>query len=168
MTDWCVTATLIRDNRPVLAVVYLPLTNETYTAVLGYGAFLNGKPLGVSRKPDLRGAMVGTGQAIPGESPDVHRLIGASVTLMLGHALTIRVSVPATLQLIQVAAGRMDGFWQFSQVRSGLVSGALLVAEAGGTITDLNGHPWTLESPHFLAAPSQLSAPLSGLLGQLL
>jgi myo-inositol-1(or 4)-monophosphatase len=168
MTDWCVTATLIRDNQPVLAVVHLPLFDQTYTALRGHGAFLNDQPLSVSRKPDLRGTMVGTGQAMPGESADIHRLIGSSVTTMLGHALTVRVSVPATLQLIHVAAGRMDAFWQFSQVRSGLVSGALLVAEAGGVITDLHGRPWTLESPHFLATAPQLSAPITQLLEQLL
>jgi myo-inositol-1(or 4)-monophosphatase len=168
MTDWCVTATLIRDNQPRLAVVHLPLTDQTYTALHGQGAFLNGKPLSVSRKPDLRSTMVGTGQAMPGESADIHRLIGASVTTMLGHVLTVRMSVPAPLQLIDVAAGRMDAFWQFSQVRSGLVSGALLVAEAGGVVTDLHGRPWTLQSHHFLATAPQLSAPITQLLGQLL
>lgn len=167
LTEWCVTATLIRDNQIVLAVVYLPLSGDTYTALRGHGAFQNGKQLSVSRKPDLRGAMVGTGQAAPGESHAVHHQIGASVTLMLGHALTLRVSVPATLQLIHVAAGRMDAFWQFSMVRAGLASGALLVAEAGGTITDLRGNPWTLESRNFLAAPPQLSPTIAAILGGL-
>jgi hypothetical protein len=98
------------------------------------------------------GAMVGTGQARPGESVETHELLGASITAMLGSALTVRASVPATLQLVQVASGRMEAFWQFSQVRSGLLAGALLVAEAGGTVTDAAGRPWTLNSPHFLAA----------------
>jgi myo-inositol-1(or 4)-monophosphatase len=168
MTEWCVTATLIRDNQLVLAVVHLPLSDQTYTALRGHGAFLNSKRLSVSRKPDLRGTMVGTGQAMPGESVEIHRLIGSSVTMMLGQTLTVRVSVPATLQLIHVAAGRMDAFWQFSQVRSGLVSGALLVAEAGGVVTDLHGNPWTLESQHFLATAPQLSTPITQLLGQML
>jgi len=68
------------------------------------------------------------------------------------------VSVPATWQLIQVAAGRMDAFWQFSQVRSGLLAGALLVAEAGGVVTDTHGKPWSLDSDDFLATTPSLHA----------
>ncbi len=152
MTDWGVTATLVRENRPVLAVVYLPLSGETYTAVRGAGASLDGKPLRPSAKTDLKAALVGTGQAAPGEDGATHRRIGQSVTAMLDAALVVRVSVPATLQLIHVAAGRLDAFWQYSQVRSGLLAGALLVEEAGGIISDSGGRPWSLTSDDFLAA----------------
>ncbi|MFJ2958052.1 inositol monophosphatase family protein [Streptomyces sp. NPDC087270] len=152
MPDWAVTATLVRDNRPVLTAVHLPLTGATYTAVAGLGARLDGRPLRVSAKNDLAAALTGTGQAKPGEDERTFRRIGASVTAMLVAGLVVRVSVPATLQLIHVAAGRMDAFWQFSDVRSGLVAGALLVAEAGGTVTDIDGAPWSLTSRDFLAA----------------
>lgn len=151
MAEWCITATLVRDNVPVLTVVHLPLGDNTYTAVQGDGAHLNGVRLYPSTKTDLRAALVGTGQAKPGEDSETHRRIGQSVTAMLSAALVVRVSVPATLQLIHVAAGRMDVFWQYSQVRSGLLAGALLVKEAGGTLTDTHGHPWSLTSDDFLA-----------------
>lgn len=156
MTDWCVTATLVKDNQPELTVVYLPLTGNTYTATRGGGAYLDGVQLEPSRKKELNAALVGTGQAKPGEDAATYRRIGESVTAMLGSALVARVSVPATLQLIHVAAGRMDVFWQFSQVRSGLVAGALLVSEAGGTVTDTHGRPWHLASHDFLAAAPAL------------
>lgn len=152
MTDWCVTATLMRDNRPVVTVVHVPLTGETYSAVRGGGATLDGVALSASAKTDFKAALVGTGQARPGEDHATHRKIGQSVTAMLDAALVVRVSVPATWQLIDLAAGRTDAFWQFSAVRSGLVAGALLVEEAGGLITDLRGGPWTLASDGFLAA----------------
>ncbi|MBN0048510.1 3'(2'),5'-bisphosphate nucleotidase CysQ [Streptomyces actuosus] len=152
MADWAVTATLVRDNRPVLAVVHLPLSGDTYTALAGAGAALNGEPLRTSDKTDLGAALTGTGQAKPGEDEHLFRRMGESVTAMLINGLVVRVSVPATLQLIHVAAGRMDAFWQFSDVRSGLVAGALLVSEAGGTVTDIQGAPWTLASRDFLAA----------------
>ncbi|MDX6763832.1 inositol monophosphatase [Streptomyces sp. F8] len=150
--DWAVTATLVRDNQPVLTVVHLPLTGDTYTAVAGGGARLDDRPLKVSAKTDLGAALTGTGQARPGEDERTFRQIGDSVTAMLVNGLVVRVSVPATMQLIHVAAGRMDAFWQFSDVRSGLVAGALLVSEAGGTVTDLTGEPWTTASRDFLAA----------------
>ncbi|MFB8394358.1 inositol monophosphatase family protein [Streptomyces yangpuensis] len=152
MEDWAVTATLVRDNQPVLTVVHLPLTGDTYTAVAGGGAHLNARPLTVSAKTELGAALVGTGQARPGEDERTFRRIGDSVTAMLMGGLVVRVSVPATMQLIHVAAGRTDAFWQFSDVRSGLVAGALLVSEAGGTVTDLAGKPWNTASRDFLAA----------------
>ncbi|THA81254.1 inositol monophosphatase family protein [Streptomyces sp. A0592] len=152
MEDWAVTATLVSDNRPVLTVVHLPLTGDTYTAVAGGGARLNDRPLKVSAKTDLGAALTGTGQARPDEDERSLRRIGDSVTAMLMGGLVVRVSVPATMQLIHVAAGRMDAFWQFSDVRSGLVAGALLVSEAGGTVTDLAGEPWSTAGRDFLAA----------------
>ncbi|GGJ29134.1 inositol monophosphatase family protein [Streptomyces brasiliensis] len=152
MSEWSVTATLVRDNTPVLTAVYVPLTGDLYAAVQGQGAFLNGQRLQVSAKSDLKAALVGTGQAKPGETEEALRRMGASVTAMLLSALVVRASVPATMQLIHVAAGRMDAFWQFSDVRSGLLPGALLVAEAGGTVTDTRGEQWTLSSQDFLAS----------------
>ncbi len=158
MPDWAVTATLVRDNQPVLTVVHLPLTGDTYTAVAGGGARLNDRRLKVAAKSDLGAALVGTGQAKPGEDESTFRRIGESVTAMLINGLVVRVSVPATMQLIHVAAGRMDAFWQFSDVRSGLVAGALLVSEAGGLVTDLAGKPWSTGSRDFLAAAPGIHA----------
>ena len=158
MDDWAVTATLVRDSQPVLTVVHLPLTGDTYAAVAGGGSRLNGQRLKVSAKTDLGAALIGTGQAKPGEDERTFRRIGDSVTAMLINGLVVRVSVPATMQLIHVAAGRMDAFWQFSDVRSGLVAGALLVSEAGGTVTDLAGEPWNTGSRDFLAAAPGLRA----------
>ena len=152
MADWGVTATLVRDNVPVLTAIPLPLSGHTYTALRGGGAWLDGVRLQPSKKTELNAALVGTGQAKPGEGGDTFHRIGQSVTAMLEAALVLRVSVPATLQLIQIAAGRMDVFWQYSQVRSGLVAGALLVEEAGGAISDTHGRPWNLASGDFLAA----------------
>ena len=152
LPEWGVSATLVRDNVPVLTAVYVPLTTDTYTAVSGGGAFLNGVRLRPSAKTDLNAALVATGQARPGESSETHRRLGQAVTAMLETALVVRVTVPATFQLVLVAAGHLDAFWQHSQVRSGLVSGALLIAEAGGSVTDTHGQPWSLSSKDFLAS----------------
>ncbi len=167
MPDWCVSAALVRDNEIILTTVHQPLLGHTYSALRGQGAWLNGTPLKVSQKTDIGIAMVGTGQAAPGESAAVHAQIGASVSAVLQQALTVRVSVPATLQLIQVAAGRMDGFWQFSQVRSGLAAGALLVREAGGNVTDFDGNQWCFDSPRFLATTPAFSHTLSATLSDI-
>ena len=159
LPDWGVTATLVRDNVAVLTVVHLPLRAETYTALRGGGAWLNGKRLQVSLKTALNAAMAGTGQAVPDEGSAIYQRIGSSVSAMLAAALVVRVSVPSTLQLVQVAAGSQDLFWQYSNVRSGLLAGALLVAEAGGEVTGLDGQPWRPDSSGFLASTPALLAP---------
>ena len=167
MIEWCVTVTLVRDNELILTAVHQGVTGDTYTARTGHGAYHNGKRLNVSAKTEIGSAMVGTGQARPGESVLTYERMGASVTSMMQAALTVRVSVPATIQLIQVAAGRMDGFWQFSQVLSGLASGALLVREAGGVLTDVKGEPWTFDSETFLATSPALNPKMTSVLSQL-
>ncbi|MEE1819963.1 3'(2'),5'-bisphosphate nucleotidase CysQ [Streptomyces sp. SP18ES09] len=152
LPEWAVTATLVRDNQPVLTVVHLPMTGQTYTALAGAGAHLDGRPLRVARTEDLGLSVVATSQARPDEDEDVVRRVGSSITAMLFDALVVRVAVPATLHLLNVAAGRVDAFWQFAGARADLLPGALLVAEAGGRISDAEGRPWTPRSAGFLAA----------------
>lgn len=152
LPEWAVTATLVRENQPVLTVVHQPLTGETCTALAGGGAHLDGRPLRVSDTTDLGLSLVATSQARPDEDEAVVRRIGSSVTAMLLDALVVRTSVPATLHLLNVAAGRIDAFWQFAGARADLLPGALLVAEAGGRISDAQGRPWTPESESLLAA----------------
>ncbi|MEU5918967.1 3'(2'),5'-bisphosphate nucleotidase CysQ [Streptomyces sp. NPDC047141] len=152
LPEWAVTATLVRDNQPVLTVVHLPMTGQTYTALAGAGAHLDGRPLSVARTKDLGLSVVATSQARPDEDEDVVRRVGSSITAMLFDALVVRVAVPATLHLLNVAAGRIDAFWQFAGARADLLPGALLVAEAGGRISDAEGRPWTPRSAGFLAA----------------
>ncbi|HEX7305786.1 inositol monophosphatase family protein [Lentzea sp.] len=151
MTDWNIGVSLVRDGRPVLAVVYFPLFDEMFTATEGGGAFLNGVRLTVSDKTSLDGALAGTGQAQPGQPAEIAEKTGASFTAMAKAALYVRVSVPVTHQLAQVAAGRMDVHWQHDNVRAH-ASGVLLVQEAGGVVTGLDGEPWTIDTPEYVAA----------------
>ncbi|MFH8729013.1 inositol monophosphatase family protein [Streptomyces termitum] len=152
LPEWAVTATLVRENRPVLTAVHVPLTGETYTALAGGGAHLDGRSLRVSPTTDLGLGLVATSQARPDEDEEVVRRVGSSITAMLFDALVVRTAVPATLHLLNVAAGRIDAFWQFAGARADLLPGALLVAEAGGRISDAEGRPWTPRSESFLAA----------------
>lgn len=151
LPDWAVTATLVRDNHTVLTVIHLPLTGRTYTARAGAGAHLDGGALHVSATADLGLAVVATSQARPDEDPAVVRRLGASITAMFLDALVVRVAVPATLHLVNVAAGRVDGFWQFAGARADLLPGALLVTESGGRISTADGRPWTPAADSFLA-----------------
>ncbi|MEU7477268.1 inositol monophosphatase [Lentzea sp. NPDC042327] len=151
MTDWNIGVSLVRDGRPVLAAVHFPLFDEMFTAAEGEGAFLNGVRLRVSAKTSLDGALAGTGQAQPGQGPEMADRVGASCSAMAKEALYVRISVPVTHQLAQVAAGRMDLHWQYDNVRAH-AAGVLLVQEAGGVVTDLDGTPWKLTTREYLAA----------------
>jgi myo-inositol-1(or 4)-monophosphatase len=158
MPEWGVTVTLVRDGQPVLAVVRQPVGDLTYTAVRGAGAYLNGRRLRASAKADLGAAIVVTGQAEAGQA-GTYRRIGASVTAMLGRALLVRASVPSTFPMLLVAAGHNDVFWQYEPVLPGVAAGALLITEAGGTVSRIDGSPWSPGSPDILAAAPALHRP---------
>ncbi|KUL40040.1 inositol monophosphatase family protein [Actinoplanes awajinensis] len=157
MPDWNIGVSLVRDGQPLLAVVYAPLADELFTAVAGGGARLNDVPMRVSQKTDLAAALVGTGQAKPSREAAAAQRTGASITAMLQAALYVRFSVPVTHQLVQVAAGRMDLHWQFDNVRSHIAP-LLIVREAGGVVTHLDGKPWEIGGGAYLAAAPGLHA----------
>ncbi|HVU69215.1 MAG TPA: inositol monophosphatase [Ktedonobacteraceae bacterium] len=157
LPEWCVSATLLRENVPVLAAVYQPIGDLTYTAIRGGGAYLNGKPLHTSTKVDLAMAIVTTGQAEAGQA-ETYRRIGDSVTAMLHSALLVRATVPSTFPLLQVASGHHDVFWQYEPVLPGIAAGALFITEAGGIVSDIQGNPWQPGSPDFLATSPRLHA----------
>ncbi|GHO90217.1 inositol phosphatase [Reticulibacter mediterranei] len=157
LSEWCVSATLLRDNTPVLAAVYQPIGDLTYTAIRGGGAYLNGRPLRTSTKSDLAVAIVTTGQAEAGQA-ETYRRFGDAITVMLGHALLVRATVPSTFPLFLIASGHYDVFWQYEPVLPGIAAGALFITEAGGIVSDIHGHPWRPGSPDFLAASPKLHA----------
>jgi myo-inositol-1(or 4)-monophosphatase len=142
LPEWCVSVTLLRDTVPVLTAVHKPVGALTYTAVRGGGAQLNGQPLHVSAKTELADAIVATGQAEAGQD-STYRRLGDSIVAMLSRALVVRATVPSTFPLLNVAAGHFDAFWQYETVLSGVAAGALLVTEAGGVVTDVQGRPWS-------------------------
>lgn len=157
LPEWCVSVTLVRENQPVLAVVYQPVGNLTYTALRGGGVFLNGTRLHTSNKSNLGIAIATTGQAEAGQTT-TYRRFGDSITAMLSHALLVRATVPSTFPLLEVASGHFDLFWQYAPVLPGIAAGTLFVTEAGGVVSDAHGQPWRPGSPDFLAAAPLLHA----------
>jgi myo-inositol-1(or 4)-monophosphatase len=141
MPEWAVTIALIRDGQPVLAVVRRPVGDQTYTAIRGGGAFLNGRRLRVSQKTEMNAALVETGQAEDGQT-ETYRQITDSIFAMLQHALLVRVSVPSTFPMLLTAAGHIDLFWQYKPVLPGIAPGLLFVEEAGGRVSRIDGTVW--------------------------
>jgi myo-inositol-1(or 4)-monophosphatase len=149
--EWCVSVALIRDNVPVLAAIYQPAGELTYSAAHGQGAHLNGQPLRTSRKTELAWAIATTGQAESGQK-ETYRLIGDSITAMLERVMLVRATVPSTFPLLMVAAGHADLFWQYTPVLPGVAAGALMITEAGGVVSDIQGRTWMPGSRNILAS----------------
>ncbi|MFF4115822.1 inositol monophosphatase family protein [Streptomyces sp. NPDC001714] len=158
LPEWAVTVALVRDGQTVLAVVRQPVGDLTYTALRGGGAHLNGTALKVSAKTDLDAAIVVTGQA-EADQEGTYRRIGRSITAMLDSALLVRADVPSTFPMLLVAAGHNDVFWQYEPVLPGVAAGALMITEAGGTVTRIDGTPWTPGADTVLATAPALHAP---------
>ncbi|MBK1700754.1 inositol monophosphatase family protein [Thiococcus pfennigii] len=120
-----------------LGLVYNPLSEEMFTAVRGQGAHLNDRRLRVGKRPGLDGALIGTGFPFR-DQKYMDRYLGMLRAIMQ-EAAGIRRPGSASLDLAYVAAGRLDGFWELGLAPWDLAGGAVLIAEAGGTVTDLAG-----------------------------
>ena len=153
-----------QDGTLVAAVICDPMRDELYTAERGRGAWLNGKPMRVSRTPELAEALVATG--FPSRkrhlSPNIH----------FYHEFTLRShgvrrAGSAALDLAYVAAGRMDAFWEFNLNPWDTAAGVLLVEEAGGRVTDFSGGVFRLDSREILASNGLIHEELLGIFSDL-
>src|ERR1700712_1704435 len=128
---------LEREGQLVSAVIFNPVTDEMYVAEKGAGAFLNEKRLRVAARQKLNESLLGTGIPFLGHGDAV----GFTAELNAAMATTagVRRFGAASLDLAYVAAGRFDGYWERGVSPWDVAAGILLVREAGGVITDLDG-----------------------------
>ncbi len=120
-------------------VVYDPLREELFTATRGSGAFLNDRRIRVADRPDLHGALLGTG--IPfRDTQNLDRYL-RTLRALIEDTAGVRRPGSAALDLAYVAAGRFDGFWEMSLRDWDMAAGVLLVQEAGGLVSDFEGKP---------------------------
>ena len=137
---FCASLALEIDGVPSVAAVYDPLREELFTAERGAGARLNGAPLSVSATPTLVDAMLCTGFPY-----DVHETVDEVIGLFgafVAEARAVRRLGSAALDLCYVAAGRFDGFWEQRLHPWDMAAGALLVTEAGGRVSTMDGAPF--------------------------
>ena len=135
-------------------LVYQPLTDESFWAEKGRGAWLQDARLRVSARRDLSDCLIGTGIPFLGHG-DVERwakIYGAVGSQVAG----IRRFGSAALDLAWVAAGRMDGFWEDSLNLWDTAAGVLLIREAGGFVTDYRGADRAFERGEYLAGSSAI------------
>jgi myo-inositol-1(or 4)-monophosphatase len=149
---FCSTVALEIDGVPTVAAVFDPNRQELFTAERGVGARLNGAPLQVSRAETLIDSLLVTGFPYDIREPQRMREILALFTGFLGHARAIRRLGSAAVDLCWVAAGRMDGFWEQALQPWDVMGGALIVQEAGGRVTNLDGSAWDAHGGNVLAS----------------
>jgi myo-inositol-1(or 4)-monophosphatase len=148
------------DGRLVAAVIYDPIRDELFAAERGRGARLNGRPMRVSRTPELAEALIATGFPSRKRHQDTNIHFYHEFTLR-SHG--VRRAGSAALDLAYVAAGRLEAFWEFNLNPWDTAAGILLVEEAGGRVTDFSGYAFRLDSREILASNGLIHAELLGL-----
>jgi myo-inositol-1(or 4)-monophosphatase len=145
---WNVTLALEKAGELIAGVVFDPTRDELFTAERGGGAFLNGRRIFVSKTARIADALLCTGFPNHNRSnnPNIHHYHELQ---MSAHG--VRRSGSAAIDLAHTACGRLDGFWEIGLSPWDMAAGILLVEEAGGICTDMDGGKHHLKSPHVLA-----------------
>jgi myo-inositol-1(or 4)-monophosphatase len=157
---------LERDGEIIAGLIYEPVRDEMFWAEKGAGAFHNDRRLRVSARRLLTEALIGTGIPFIGRG-DHESYLATLGTIMAATSGVRRLGV-ASLDLAYVAAGRLDGFWEFGLRPWDIAAGLLLVREAGGYITEVGGGNRMLASGDVLAANDHLHPLLAQLLNKAL
>lgn len=151
---FAISIALEREGQLVSAVIYNPISDDMFVAEKGSGAYLNDKRLRVAARKDIKEALFATG--IPFIGRGDHRLYMKELAAVIGTTPGVRRFGSAALDLAWVAAGRYDGFWEHGLKPWDVAAGILMVREARGTITDLNGGSTMLDSGDVLASNDAL------------
>jgi len=153
---------LERDGKVFAGVIYDPLRDELFWAETGIGAFINSKRLRVSSRRNMSEALIGTGMPFKGR--ESHPEYPAMLDRVAGETAGIRRYGSAALDLAYVAAGRFDGFWEFALSPWDIAAGLVILREAGGIVSEVDGGDKMMESGDVLAANGLLHDDLRRLL----
>jgi myo-inositol-1(or 4)-monophosphatase len=148
--QYCVSIAVQHRGATEHGVVYDPSRNELFTASKGAGAFLDDRRIRVTKCANLKDALVGTG--FPFKELSRLDLYTRQLKGMMEGTAGVRRAGAAALDLAYVAAGRLDAFWEMGLAPWDMAAGALMVAEAGGLVGNLEGEPGWMESGDIVAA----------------
>ena len=153
---------LQRDGEMFAGVIYEPVHDEMFWAEKGQGAHLHDKRLRVSARSKMEESLFATG--IPFKGARNHPEFLAHLEAVMAVSSGVRRFGSAALDLAYLAAGRYDGFWETGLSPWDMAAGIVLVREAGGYVTEINGKNKMMKSGSILAANDHLHAPLGKLL----
>jgi len=147
---FCVSIALEYKGEVIIGVVYDPNLDELFYAEKGKGAFLNGKKISVSKTDKLIKSMLATGFPYNvKENPD--NCVEHFVNFLM-EAQAIRRLGSAALDLVYVACGRLDGFWEVDLNPWDVAAGKIIIEEAGGMITDFYGNKYSIYTKGVVAS----------------
>ena len=148
----------------VVGVILDPQGGNTFAAARGGGARWNGEPMAVSDRSGLDGAFVATGY--PFRSRETLDLYLAAFREVFQHVRSIRRCGAAAVDLAYTAAGVYDGFFEFRLSIWDMAAGAVLIREAGGMVTDLDGGGGFLETGNIVAGGGAVHRELLAAVGR--
>jgi fructose-1,6-bisphosphatase/inositol monophosphatase family enzyme len=156
----CVCIGISIGENPVAGVVHTPAANETFKAVIGQGAYLNGKKISVSNVRGLNFAALATEFGYARDPNDVDIVLKRIRNILLAKTQTIRCAGSAALNMCNVAAGRLDIYYEGIDVKQGpkpwdVMAAGIIVREAGGCLRDLDGSDFNPCCGRILAANSK-------------
>jgi myo-inositol-1(or 4)-monophosphatase len=160
---FCVSIALEHEGQVLLGVIYHCMMDELFSAVKGGGAFLNGSAIRVSTRQPLRRSLLATGFPYD-RTRDNENNFDNFVNFQLS-ARAVRRAGAAALDLAYVAAGRLDGYWECKLKPWDVAAGALLVAEAGGEITNHAGLSYSIYDHRILASNGAIHREMLEVLG---
>jgi myo-inositol-1(or 4)-monophosphatase len=149
---YAVSIALERDGQLLTGAVYDPSVNECFIAVQGEGAWLNGQPIRASATTEIAAALVAV--SFPAQVVAQSRPL-VDFEKIIVRCRAVRRTGSAALNLCYVACGRFDAYFARETKAWDVAAGALLVSEAGGSITGIDGQPFTVDQPKFVAAGSK-------------
>ena len=154
---FAISIALEREGQLQSGVVYNPITDELFVAEKGHGAYLNDKRLRVAARKTLPESLIATGIPFMARGTDAERERSlAEVKAVVSRTSGIRRFGSAALDCAFVAAGRYDAFWERGLNAWDIAAGVLLVREAGGLVTNLDGTPDPFSNGDILAANEPL------------
>jgi myo-inositol-1(or 4)-monophosphatase len=152
--QFCVSIAYERKGRVQFAVIFDALKKECFTASRGHGAALNGKPIRVSTMNSLAASLLATGFAY--DRREKRRYYLCFWEEFMTRVQGVRRLGSAALDLAYVAAGRTDGFWEFGLRPWDVAAGALIVEEARGRVTNMDGSALDIDGKNILATNGPL------------
>ncbi len=153
---FCVTISLFKNNSPIVGVTYDPLRDEMFSAEVGDGATLNNHPIHVSSKSVLAEAVISTGFPYDLRTNPRNNL-DQFVQFQL-RTRAVRHLASAALDCAWTAMGRLDGYWEFGVQPWDIGAGILIVKEAGGQVTSINGAEYALPDDTILVSNTAIHA----------
>ena len=161
---YCVSIALAVKGKVEQAVIYDPTRNDLFTATKGRGAFLNDRRLRVSKRTELKTALVSTGFPFrPGDNFNQYLQMMGDV---MQRTAGLRRPGSAALDLAYVAAGYTEGFFEKGLQPWDVAAGSLLVTEAGGLVGNFTGEADYLEQEECLAGNPKVYGQLVSILGK--